>query len=79
MVLELSRSVEFAPTAPTLELAVLVVTTNVVLEVALGNELLVADLTFVVTVAEVALQVDIKVPLLGEFIPTVIALIGLNS
>ena len=50
-----------------------------VLKVTLGNELLVADLAFVVAVTEVTLQVHIEVPLLGEFIATVIAFVGLNS
>jgi hypothetical protein len=53
MVFELCRAIKLAPTTLTLELSILVMAAHVVLQVALRDELLIANLALVVAVAEV--------------------------
>lgn len=76
MVLKLGGTVKLRSTVLTLKLAVLVVPSNVILKVSLCDELLIADFTGIITLTEVALQVNVKVTLLCELIATEMALIG---
>jgi hypothetical protein len=79
MVFELRRSVKLGAAFPAAELSVLVVPPYVVLQVPLCDKLLRADLTLVVAVAEMRLEVDVEVPFLCEFVAAELALVGLDS
>lgn len=50
-----------------------------IFQVSLCDKMLTADLTLVIPLAEVALQVNIKVSLFCEFVSTELALIWLDS
>ena len=78
MIFELSGAVEFAATALTLKLTIFVVTANMVFKVTLCDELLIANLTLVIAVSKVALQVNIKVSLLSKLVSTIRAFVWLD-
>lgn len=79
MILELSCPVKFRSALITLELPFLVMAAHMVLQVALRDELLAADLARVVALAKVRLQVNIQVAFLCEAVAAKLALVGFDA